>query len=99
MSVTVHTSLGDLKFELYCELAPLACKNFLALCGSGYYNECLFHRNIKGFIVQAGDPTGTGKKGESIYGQPFKDEIIPELKHDKRGVLSMANGGPNTNGS
>jgi len=63
MSITLLTSHGDIKVELFCEHTPLAAKNFLALCGSGYYNNSIFHRNIKNFIVQGGDPTGTGKGG------------------------------------
>ncbi|XP_075737139.1 uncharacterized protein LOC119160740 isoform X9 [Rhipicephalus microplus] len=74
-------------------------KNFLALCASDYYNGCLFHRNIKGFMVQTGDPTGTGKGGESIWGENFANEIQDGLKHSVRGVVSMANNGPNTNAS
>ncbi|TKR80382.1 hypothetical protein L596_014463 [Steinernema carpocapsae] len=73
--------------------------NFLALCASNYYNDCIFHRNIKDFMVQTGDPTGTGKGGESIWGEPFQDELDPELKHDCRGILSMANNGPDSNKS
>ncbi|CAH2068439.1 unnamed protein product, partial [Iphiclides podalirius] len=69
------------------------------LCASDYYNGCLFHRNIKGFIVQTGDPTGTGKGGNSIWGKKFDDEFREELKHNTRGIVSMANNGPNTNGS
>ena len=92
-------SVGHLKFELYIEEAPKACENFLALCASGYYIGTQFHRNIKGFIIQGGDPTNTGKGGESIYGKPFEDEIHPSLHHDKRGVLSMANSGQNKNTS
>lgn len=99
MSITLLTSHGDIKVELFCEHTPLAAKNFLALCGSGYYNNSIFHRNIKNFIVQGGDPTGTGKGGQSIYGKHFKDEFHPDLKHDKRGMLSMANSGSNKNGS
>ncbi|KAK1934363.1 putative cyclophilin [Babesia divergens] len=100
MALTLHTSLGDIKLELYCQDAPKACKNFLALCASDYYNGLTFHRNIKGFLIQGGDPTGKGKGGESIYGSLFENEIASHLKHDKRGVLSMANmGKPNTNGS
>jgi peptidyl-prolyl cis-trans isomerase-like 3 len=82
---------------------PLAtAENFLALAASGYYNDCKFHRNIKAFMVQGGDPTGTGKGGKSIYQTPngkFPDEIADHLKHNKRGIVSMANSGPNTNGS
>lgn len=102
MSVTLHTSLGDIKIELFCEETPLAAENFLALCASGYYDATRFHRNIKGFMIQGGDPTGTGKGGKSIFhtrDQKFEDEIRPNLKHSKRGVVSMANSGPNTNGS
>lgn len=99
MSVTLHTDLGDIKLELFCEHAPKTCENFLALCASGYYDGCVFHRNIKGFMVQTGDPTNTGKKGESIWGGYFDDEITDHLKHSERGIVSMANKGPNTNGS
>jgi len=99
MSVTLHTDVGDIKLELYCEKCPKTCENFLALCASDYYKGCLFHRNVKGFMVQTGDPTGTGKGGNSIYGHKFEDEINPELRHSCRGVVSMANSGPNTNAS
>ncbi|PAV87564.1 hypothetical protein WR25_00288 [Diploscapter pachys] len=80
MSVTLHTTIGDVKIELYCEQAPKTCENFLALCASDYYNGCTFHRNIKDFMVQTGDPTNTGKGGQSIWGQPFADELVPDLK-------------------
>ncbi|KAK8944999.1 Peptidyl-prolyl cis-trans isomerase-like 2 [Platanthera zijinensis] len=73
--------------------------NFLALCASCYYDGTIFHRNIKGFMIQGGDPTGTGKGGTSIWGKKFSDEIRESLKHNARGMLSMANSGPNTNGS
>ena len=99
MSVTIHTDLGDIKIELHCEKSPKSCENFLALCASDYYNGCLFHRNIKGFMVQTGDPTGSGKGGDSIWNRKFEDEITEDLKHDERGVVSMANSGPNTNAS
>ncbi|KAI8812624.1 cyclophilin-like domain-containing protein [Cladochytrium replicatum] len=91
--------MGDLKIELFCEATPKAAENFLALCASGYYNGCLFHRNMKGFMLQTGDPTGTGKGGESIWGRYFADEIKTSLKHNARGIVSMANKGPDTNGS
>jgi peptidyl-prolyl cis-trans isomerase-like 3 len=91
MSVTLHTTHGDIKLELFCELTPMAAKNFLALCAKGYYNDTIFHRNIRNFIVQGGDPTGTGKGGQSIYEKAFRDEIIPTIKHDKRGIVAMAN--------
>uniref|UniRef100_A0A0G4GNF9 Peptidyl-prolyl cis-trans isomerase n=1 Tax=Chromera velia CCMP2878 TaxID=1169474 RepID=A0A0G4GNF9_9ALVE len=100
MAVTMKTNFGDLKVELFCHQAPQTCKNFLALCASGYYNNTSFHRNMKGFMIQGGDPTGTGKGGESIYGKYFPDEFNAALKHDRRGVLSMANQSkPDTNGS
>jgi len=99
MSVTLHTTHGDIKLELHCELTPVTCKNFLALCAKGSYNGTTFHRNIKKFLVQGGDPTNTGKGGESIYGKPFADELVEGLKHDRRGVVSMANSGPNSNAS
>ncbi|OZJ04726.1 Peptidyl-prolyl cis-trans isomerase-like 3 [Bifiguratus adelaidae] len=99
MSVTLHTDLGDLKIEVFCEAVPKTAENFLALCASGYYDNNLIHRNIKGFMVQTGDPTGTGKGGNSIWGKKFGDEIRSTLKHNARGIVSMANSGPNTNGS
>ncbi|XP_033643346.1 peptidyl-prolyl cis-trans isomerase-like 3 isoform X3 [Asterias rubens] len=99
MAVTLHTDVGDLKIELFCEQAPKASENFLALCASGYYDNTLIHRNIKGFMVQMGDPLGTGKGGTSIWNRKFEDEIVDNLKHNIRGVVSMANNGPNTNGS
>lgn len=98
-AVTLHTDVGDMKVELFCESCPKACENFLALCASDYYNGCLFHRNIKGFIVQTGDPTHTGKGGNSIWGRKFEDEFKDNLKHSVRGMISMANNGPNTNAS
>lgn len=102
MAVTLHTTLGDLKLELYCDKAPKACENFLALCASNFYDGTIFHRNIKGFMLQGGDPTGTGRGGRSIFNTPngkFEDELDPSLQHSKRGIVSMANSGPNTNGS
>lgn len=99
MAVTLHTDYGDIKLELFCEQCPKSCENFLALCASGYYNGCVFHRNIKGFMLQTGDPTGTGKGGNSIWGDKFEDELSDTLKHNVRGVVSMANNGPDSNGS
>lgn len=98
-SVTLHTDCGDIKLELFCEDCPRTCENFLALCASDYYNGNLFHRNIKGFIVQTGDPTGSGKGGTSIWNRKFDDEFKDNLRHNERGMVSMANGGPNTNAS
>ncbi|KAI1285070.1 Peptidyl-prolyl cis-trans isomerase-like 3 [Halotydeus destructor] len=99
MAVTLHTDLGDIKLELFCEQVPKACENFLALAASGQYDNCLFNRNIKGFMVQTGDPTNTGKGGQSVWGDKFEDEFRDELRHNMRGVVSMANNGPNSNGS
>ncbi|KIJ13423.1 hypothetical protein PAXINDRAFT_163657 [Paxillus involutus ATCC 200175] len=99
MSVTLHTSHGDLKIEVFCEAVPKAAENFLALCASGYYDNCNFHRNIRGFMIQTGDPSGSGKGGQSIWGKPFEDEIRSTLKFNNRGVVAMANSGPDTNKS
>jgi peptidyl-prolyl cis-trans isomerase-like 1 len=97
--VTLETSMGAFTIEMYYKHAPKTCRNFLELSRRGYYDNVIFHRIIKDFIVQGGDPTGTGRGGESIYGAKFEDEIRPELKHTGAGILSMANAGPNTNGS
>lgn len=101
MSVTLHTSKGDIKIECFCEQVPKGCHNFLALCGTGAYDGALFHRNIKDFMVQIGIPDANGvvKKGKSIWGDKFEDEIVPTLRHDRRGIVSWANSGPDTNGS
>lgn len=87
--------------ELYCELVPKGCENFLALCASNAYDGAIFHRNIRDFMVQAGIPNASGiiKKGQSIWGGKFKDEFVDSLKHSRRGVVSWANSGPDTNGS
>lgn len=95
----MHTSCGDLNIELHCDIVPRTSENFFGLCAMSYYDGVLFHRSIKNFMVQGGDPTGTGKGGESIYGPTFKDEMDSRLTHSGRGVLSMANSGPNPNGS
>ncbi|KAH8102520.1 cyclophilin-like domain-containing protein [Cristinia sonorae] len=100
--VRVVTSLGgSLNLELYCEKAPKTCYNFLMLAKAGKYDNCLFHRLVPGFMIQTGDPTGTGSGGESHWGTPFRDEhdLRNAAKHDSRGVLAMANKGPGTNGS
>lgn len=97
--VQLHTTHGDLNIELHCDITPRACENFITLCEQGYYNGVAFHRNIRNFMIQGGDPTGTGKGGESIWGKPFKDEVHSKLLHSGRGVVSMANSGPHTNGS
>ncbi|GAA5927111.1 PPIL2 family peptidylprolyl isomerase [Sporobolomyces koalae] len=99
--VRMNTNYGDLNLELYCERAPRTCYNFLKLAQEGKYQNIKFHRLIPGFMLQGGDPTGTGRGGQSIWGKPFEDEynVRNALKHDQRGTLSMANSGPNTNGS
>ncbi|XP_068144832.1 RING-type E3 ubiquitin-protein ligase PPIL2 [Drosophila tropicalis] len=97
--VRLTTNLGPLNLELYCDQTPRACDNFIKHCADGYYNGVHFHRSIRNFIVQGGDPTGTGSGGESIWKKQFEDEFKPNLTHTGRGVLSMANAGPNTNGS
>lgn len=91
--------MGTIVVELYNEHAPKTCKNFSTLASRGYYDTLLFHRIIPSFMIQTGDPTGTGRGGSSIYGEKFEDEISPSLKHTGAGILSMANSGPNTNGS
>ncbi|KAK0097929.1 hypothetical protein PV326_012701 [Microctonus aethiopoides] len=97
--VLLKTSVGDIDLELWTREAPKACKNFIQLCMEGYYDGTIFHRVVKGFIVQGGDPTGTGEHGESIYGHPFKDEFHTRLRFCRRGLLAMANAGKNDNGS
>lgn len=97
--VAITTTLGDLNFEIHCDLVPKASENFLTLCEQRFYNNTIFHRLIKNFMIQGGDPTGTGQGGKSIWDRKFDDEFAPTLKHDTRGILSMANSGPNTNGS
>jgi cyclophilin family peptidyl-prolyl cis-trans isomerase len=94
-----ETNMGKFECELYPDKAPKTVENFVGLAKKGYYDGVIFHRVIDNFVIQGGDPTGTGRGGESIYGHPFEDEFHPDLKHDKAGVLSMANAGPNTNGS
>ncbi|EEW54083.1 peptidyl-prolyl cis-trans isomerase, cyclophilin-type [Limosilactobacillus antri DSM 16041] len=95
---TIKTSLGDVKVQLFAKLAPKTVKNFVELAKKGYYNGVLFHRVIPDFMIQGGDPTGTGRGGESIYGKAFEDEFSDQL-FNFNGALSMANAGPNTNGS
>ncbi|KAI5119429.1 hypothetical protein M0805_009880 [Coniferiporia weirii] len=107
-SVTLHTSHGDLKIEVFCDAVPVAAENFLALAASKSYDGCKFHRSIRGFMVQTGNPStkaddsakpSTGGGGQSIWGKPFADEIRSTLKFNVRGVVAMANSGPDTNKS
>jgi len=92
---------GEPNVRVICTFVPVpkTAENFLALCASGYYDGCTFHRNIKGFMIQTGDPTNTGKGGQSIWGKPFSDEIRSTLKFNARGMVAMANSGPDTNKS
>ncbi|KAK9322533.1 cyclophilin-like domain-containing protein [Lipomyces orientalis] len=98
-NVRLETSMGSITIELYYSHAPKTCKNFYELARRGYYNGTIFHRIIPDFMIQGGDPSGTGRGGTSIYGEKFEDEIHPGLKHVGAGIVSMANSGPNTNGS
>ncbi|KAG0147455.1 hypothetical protein CROQUDRAFT_76495 [Cronartium quercuum f. sp. fusiforme G11] len=97
----ISTNLGDLNLEMYCDRAPRTCYNFFMLAHKNYYDSTVFHRLIPGFMIQGGDPTGTGKGGESYWGKPFGDEfhLRNAHKHTARGTLSMANHGKDTNGS
>jgi peptidylprolyl isomerase domain and WD repeat-containing protein 1 len=97
--VTLHTSMGDISIQLFPEYAPLAVENFVTHCRNGYYDRLTFHRVVKGFMIQGGDPEGNGTGGESIWGGTFKDEFTPHLRHDQPFTVSMANAGKNTNGS
>jgi cyclophilin family peptidyl-prolyl cis-trans isomerase len=96
---TVKTNMGDIEIKLFDEQTPKTVENFVGLAKKGYYNGVIFHRVIDKFMIQGGDPTGTGRGGQSIWGKSFEDEIVPSLKFDKPGYLAMANAGPNTNGS
>ncbi|KFM02990.1 Peptidyl-prolyl cis-trans isomerase CWC27, partial [Pygoscelis adeliae] len=97
--VLLRTTAGDIDIELWSKEAPKACRNFIQLCMEEYYNNTIFHRVVPGFIVQGGDPTGTGSGGDSIYGAPFKDEFHSRLRFNRRGLVAMANAGPHDNGS
>jgi cyclophilin family peptidyl-prolyl cis-trans isomerase len=95
----IKTNMGTIELELFPKEAPKAVENFAKLANKGYYDGVIFHRVIDDFMIQGGDPTGTGRGGESIWGKPFEDEFSPELKFDQPGLLAMANAGPGTNGS
>lgn len=94
----MQTNMGDIKIRLFPEVAPKAVENFISHAENGYYDGLIFHRVINDFMIQGGDPTGTGRGGESIYGHSFEDEFDLSARN-YRGALSMANAGPNTNGS
>jgi peptidylprolyl isomerase len=97
--VVMETTQGTMEIKLMPDAAPKACENFVQLAEKGYYNGLIFHRVIKKFMIQGGDPTGTGAGGQSIWGKPFADEVNGDVKFEKSGILAMANAGPNTNGS
>ena len=98
MKAIIKTNKGDMSFELMPEVAPKAVENFVTHAKNGYYDGLIFHRVIKDFMIQGGDPTGTGMGGESIWGKNFEDEFSLDARN-YYGALSMANAGPNTNGS
>jgi len=98
-TVVLDTNLGNITFKLFPEIAPLTCENFIGLVEKGYYDGIIFHRVIKDFMIQGGDPTGTGRGGDSIWEMPFVDEVSDEVLFDKPGLLAMANSGRNTNKS
>jgi len=95
----IKTNMGTIEIELFAKETPKTVENFVGLANKEYYNGVIFHRVIDNFMIQGGDPTGTGRGGDSFWGGKFADEIVPALKHDVPGILSMANAGPNTNGS
>jgi len=95
-TATMRTDKGEILMELFADKTPLTVNNFVFLARQGFYDGTFFHRVISDFMAQGGDPTGTGSGGP---GYRFADEFVPTLKHDKPGILSMANAGPNTNGS
>ena len=98
-TVVFETNQGVIEIKLMPDVAPKACENFKQLVEKGYYNGLIFHRVIKDFMIQGGDPTGTGRGGSSIWGKPFEDEFNKKVTFDRKGLLAMANAGPGTNGS
>ena len=97
--VVLETNAGTIEIKLFPDVAPKACENFIGLVEKGYYDGIAFHRVIKNFMIQGGDPTGTGSGGESIWGTDFEDEFNPSVVFDRPGLLAMANRGPATNSS
>ena len=97
--VVLETNQGEIEVKLLTDIAPKTCENFTGLVEKGYYNGIIFHRVIKKFMIQGGDPTGTGRGGDSLWGGSFEDEVTPAAKFDKPGFLAMANSGPSTNRS
>ncbi|HTB63992.1 MAG TPA: peptidylprolyl isomerase [Opitutales bacterium] len=99
LTAVLETNQGTIELRLFPDVAPKTCENFTRLIEKGYYNGIIFHRVIPEFMLQGGDPTGTGRGGESIWGRTFEDECKPSVKFDRKGLLAMANAGPGTNGS
>lgn len=97
--IEIKTNQGTIEITLKPHIAPKTCENFMKLAEKKYYDGVIFHRVIPQFMIQGGDPTGTGAGGESIWGKPFEDEVREDVTFDKVGLLAMANAGPNTNGS
>ena len=97
--VVLETNQGNIEIRLMPDVAPKACENFTKLIEQGYYNGLIFHRVIKNFMIQGGDPTGTGMGGQSFWGEPFADEVRQDVQFNRPGLLAMANAGPNSNGS
>lgn len=98
-TIIMETTQGNIEIELMPEVAPKACENLMQLAGKGYYDGIIFHRVIKGFMIQGGDPTGSGMGGQSAFGAPFEDEVTAKVRFERGGLLAMANAGPKTNGS
>jgi len=98
-TATIHTTMGDITIKLFLRECPKTYQNFTTHATNGYYNSVIFHRVIKGFMIQTGDPQGDGTGGNSIWGEDFEDEFHRDLRHDRPFTVSMANAGPNTNGS
>lgn len=98
-SVVFETTKGDIVFKLFPQIAPKAVENFIGLTKKGYYDGTIFHRVIKNFMIQGGDPTRTGRGGSSLWGEPFEDEFGSGVVFDRSGILAMANAGRNTNRS
>ena len=98
-TIVMETTQGTIEIRLMPDVAPKATENFIRLTENHYYDGLIFHRVIPDFMIQGGDPTGTGMGGKSVWEKPFGDEVVPSVKFDKEGILAMANSGPNTNGS
>jgi peptidylprolyl isomerase len=98
-NVVFETNRGVIELKLFDDVAPKACENIRGLVQKGYYDGTIFHRVIPGFMIQGGDPTGTGRGGDSLWGGTFEDEFSPAVTFDRQGLLAMANRGPATNGS